>query len=360
MTTITVYAAQNWDMADSYGLIACMLARHISALGVRVNAVGLGETVLGTQPEDIRAVTSRPISPSLGGIVMGYPTNYKLQSGLLHCGPRIAITMFESTVLPDGWVDPLNDMDAVIVPSWFCADVFKANGMTAPIHVVPLGVGEIYRYAERTSDRPLTFLTFLDRGLRKGGIAALQAFIRAFGEDTNYRLIMKGRDAHGKPLLLTNSNIEVVQQDMSEAELYELYCRCDVLINPHKGEGFGLLPREFAATGGISLTTNWSGTADGLGEWGWALPYTLTKADWKGIKNLEGKELGDWAEPDVDGCAYRLLQVAERIDSYRIMARVHAANAQRMYSWRAFAEQVLAIWKGVQVGERHRLQTLAA
>jgi hypothetical protein len=55
MNAVTVYTSQNWDIADSYGLIACQLARHLTALGVRVNAVSLKETVLDSQPDDIRA-----------------------------------------------------------------------------------------------------------------------------------------------------------------------------------------------------------------------------------------------------------------------------------------------------------------
>ena len=344
MTSITVYSAKNWDPADSYGLIACQLALHLTRLGAHVNAAGLGETVMGSQPEDVRAVTSRPLRPSLGGIVLGYPTNYAHQGALLHCGPRIAITMFESTALPSGWVEPLNEMDAVIVPSWFCADVFRSCGVTVPIHVVPLGVGEIYRYAERPRGRPLTFLAFLDRGARKGGITALQAFLMAFGEDMNYRLILKSRKAK-VPLEFTNPNITTIHQDMTEDELYRLYLDCDVLINAHKGEGFGLLPREFAATGGIAMTTAWSGTADGLGVWGYPLPYELVRADWKGNKSLAGQELGVWAECDPARVATHLRIVAGNREYYQERAKTAAHQAMNLYSWRAFAEQVLGIWK---------------
>lgn len=348
MTTITVYAPGHYDVADSYGLIACQLVRHLTALGVDVNAAGLGERVMDNQPEDVRAVTSRPLRPSLGGIVLGYPTNYVWHGALLHCGPRIAITMFESTKLPTGWVEPLNDMDAVIVPSWFCADVFRQCGVTAPLHVVPPGVGETYTYAPRPADRPLTFLAFLDRGARKGGIVALRAFLMAFGEDTNYRLILKSRKAK-VPWTMENPNIEAVTRDMSEQELYELYLRADVLINPHRGEGFGLLPREFAATGGIAMTTNWSGTKDGLGVWGYPLPYELVKADWRGNKNLEGQDLGEWAEVDPARVATHLRIVAANRDYYREQAKTYAHRAMNLYSWRTFAETVLHIWKGIAI-----------
>lgn len=348
MTPITVYAPGNYDMADSYGLIACQLARHLSALGVHVNAVGMGKTVMDSQPDDIRAVTSRPIVPSLGGIVLGYPTGYHLHSSLLHAGPRIAVTMFESTKLPADWIAPLNDMHAVVVPSKFCGTVFRDSGVTVPIHVVPLGVGDSYVYKPRTKGRPLTFLAFLDRGERKGGIVALQAFLHAFGEDMRYKLILKGRTPKVS-FELTNPNIEVILQDMSEAELCDLYYRCDVLINPHKGEGFGLIPREFAASGGLAMTTGWSGTADGIDQWGYPLPYTLETAHWRGNKTLAGQDLGQWACVDPSRVATHLQTVAYGWSWYLRWLEEKAAAARRMYSWREFAASVLDIYEGVAI-----------
>lgn len=370
MSNITVYAPGHFEMADSYGLIACQLARHLTRLGVRVNAVAMGKTVLDSQPDDIRAVTSRPILPSLGGIVLGYPTGYSQHSALLFHGPRIAITMFESSRLPTDWIAPLNDLDAVIVPSTFCETVFRESGVSVPIHVVPLGVGDVYQYAARRGGvekgveksemdcRPLTFLAFFDRGERKGGMVAQQAFSYAFGDDMRYKLILKARVAKpGRELVLTNPNIEVIHQDMSEEELYALYCRCDVLINPHKGEGFGLLPREFAATGGFALTTGWSGTADAISEWGYALPYKLEPALWKGNKLLEGQDLGVWATVPLNSLAIELETVAATWQWTKRLLPAKAQAARELYSWRAFSERVLNVWREAAHGRANRLST---
>lgn len=363
MTAVSVYAPGHYDIYDSYGLIACQLARHLTRLGVHVNALGMGHTVMDTQPDDIRAVTSRPLRPTLGGIFLGYPTGYsKHANPLAHLGPRMALTMFESSKIPATWIEPLNGMDAVIVPSTFCRDVFKACGVTTPLHVIALGINEVYRYAERSADRPLTFLASLDRGPRKGGVVAIKAFGAAFGADMDYRLILKGRTRKNKDVTVSavEPNIEIIARDMGEKELYQLYLQCDVLINPHKGEGFGIIPREFAATGGIALTTNWSGTADDLSEWGWALPYSLERADWEGHRYLAGQDLGEWATCDPNAVAKTLLHVAAHIDTYRYMTRYHAERVAQLYSWQRFAEQVLDVWKGVSVGDRNTASKIAA
>lgn len=341
---INVCAPGHFDMYDSYGLIACRLVGELAGLGVDVQALALGDRQHANQPDAVRAVTSRPIVQAWGGLLLGYPTNFHRFGVLAQHGPRVAVTMFESSKLPRGWVEPLNGCDAVVVPSTFCRDVFVAEGVTVPVHVVPLGVGDVYTPAKRPADRPLTFLAFLDRGRRKGGLAALQAFLTAFGDDTSVRLVLKSRD-RGVGLTLTNPNIDVVQQDMSEQELYRLYLDCDVLANPHKGEGYGMIPREFSATGGVALTTNWSGTTDDLDQWGWPLPYTLVKADWKGAKNLEGQDLGVWAEPDIEGVASILRQVAAHRDYYQAQAYARAEGVRALFSWQRFAETVLNIYR---------------
>lgn len=346
---ITVYGPAHWHYADSYGLICCQLARHLTALGVRVNAVGLGYTVMDNQPPDVRAVTSQPIKPAFGGLALGYPTSYAKHGALLEQGPKVALTMFESSKIPPGWAPILNTYDAVIVPSTFCWDVFASCGVTVPIYVIPLGVNDVYRTIQRSTDRPFTFLAFLDRGKRKGGLVALQAFLKAFGGDPDYRLILKSR----KPKVcmeILNENVELIQQDMTEDELCQLYGRSDCLVNPNMGEGFGLLPREFAATGGISLATGWGGTADDIWEWGIPLPYRLIKADWAGVKKFEGMDLGQWAQPDIEGIAQNMQDVAAQRETHQHQAMADAPRVQRMYSWRTFAERVLGVWNEVANG----------
>lgn len=346
--SINIFAQGHLDYYDSYGLIACQLARHLTALGMTVNALVHSGARFINLPDDIAAIAAQQHRPAAGGIFLGYPTSYVGHGAAAQQRPRIAITMFESSKLPEGWVEVLNGMDAVIVPGGFCRDMFRKSGVTAPIYAVPLGIGEFYRYAHRSADRPLTFLAFRDRGERKGGVVAEQAFLRAFGTDCRYKLILKGRTPKpGRAFTYTNPNIEVLQRDMSEEELYQLYLSADVLINPNMGEGFGLLPREFAATGGIALATEWGGTADDLPLWGWPLPYTLVKAEWRGHPVFANQELGLWAQPHEEGIAQCLRIVAANIESYRTVAKLWAGRVAEMYSWQRFAERVLTIWEQV-------------
>jgi len=353
MTIINVCTPGSIDGCDSYGLICIQLARGLTALGCHVNLFALGDNRHPNQPADVAAITVQPIRAALGGIMLGYPATYARHGALTQIGPRVALTMFESSRLPAGWAETLNTMDAVIVPGRFCRDVFLDCGITTAIHIAPLGVNEIYQPAARNTDGPCTFLAFLDRGLRKGGLVALHAFVRAFGDDPEYRLILKCRTPRVE-MHITNPNVEIVQRDMSETELYELYLSAHCLVFPTKGEGFGLPPREFAATGGIALATGWGGTADGIEQWGVPIPYKLVPADWRGAKRLEGQPLGEWAEVDVADVAEAMRYVALEREQLLRRAYSQAPRVRAMYDWRKFAGQALSTYEGVADGAHSR------
>lgn len=347
MQAINILAPNSIDPADSYPIIAIELAKSLQReQGMYVNLLSLGPRNCPGQDAETAAIVAQPVKPAQGGIFLGWPTGYAKHPAQTQEGQRVAVTMFESTRLPSGWAQTLSDMDAVIVPSTFCRDVFKDCGVTAPITVAPLGVSCTYKPAQRPPSRPLTFLAFLDRGARKGGLVALHAFLKAFGDDMNYRLILKGRTPKVS-FNLTNPNIEVIQRDMSEAELYELFCSADVLIDANKGEGFGMIGRQFSATGGISISTAWGGTADDIGLWGIRLPYTLVPADWKGSSagSLEGQDLGSWAEPDLNALVATLHRIADNRLFYQARAYGRAGEVGRKYTWRKFAERVLEVWE---------------
>jgi glycosyltransferase involved in cell wall biosynthesis len=318
--------------ADSYGIIAHQLEKYLCVQGEAVQMMGFDKAGSGY------------LYPSQGVFHLGWPTVFG-HFPEINDGPRIAVTMFESSKIPDTWAPILNTMDAVITPSRFCEQLFRDAGATVPIHMFPLGISEVYKPVQRKVQDKFTFLTFMDRGRRKGGQVALQAFLMAFGNDPRYQLIIKMRKPGKHIILFDNPNIRLIQQDMSEPELYDLYAQCDCLIAPTHGEGFGLLPREFAATGGVALATNWGGTADDLPAWGWPLPYKLGHADWTGQPGLEGLDLGDWAIPDVEGIAAALKRVADKREFYLHNAWEQAGLIPNMYSWRRFCSQVHDVYQ---------------
>lgn len=328
MDVLSIYSPQ-WDPFDSYGIIAHKIADRMRG---HVNRIGLNDN------------GSSELRPSTGGIVLGYPTLIREYSPLVRFGKRVMVTMFESTILPEGWVDALNRLNAVIVPAEFLVSIFRDNGVTIPIHVVPLGVDEAYLNVERQPrrDRPYTFLAIGDRGMRKGWDLAWHAFRSAFADRDDVKLIIKTRDEGLMGLNSADANVEIYREDLSVAEMAALYARCDCMVFPTRGEGFGLPPREFAATGGVVLTTNWGGTADHLDKWGFHIPYKMESA-WQFEDKFAGK-CGDWAAPDVEAISEQMQMVVKWDCLLSRTAKIKAKAVRLMYDWNVFADRVLEIY----------------
>jgi glycosyltransferase involved in cell wall biosynthesis len=376
---LNVYAP-SYDPYDGYGRAALELMWHLSQMGVHVNALGADSLAWGDKlhPE-MKKLLEKPIKPNVGGIAMGYPTLYEGWGEMLTAGQMVAVTMFESDKLPPGWSAALNKCRAVIVPAKYEVEVFQKSGVVKPIRVVPLGISETFKYVDRAEryyasglaphpltpsprgegrgitgayiprrdGQPFTFLALGDRGNRKGWDVAAHAFYQAFGDNPNFKLIIKTREM-GFPYQFSNPNVEVLQVDMDEHQQQALYAQVDAYVFPTRGEGFGLTPREAARTGLPVIATNWGGTADDLPAWGYPLNSHLVKA-WDKHPRLDG--VGKWAEPHVDHLAKLMAHVVsrQRIHTWYEAGRERqdqrvAGKVQKLYQWKQFAQRVIAIW----------------
>lgn len=326
-------ASPTFYHADSFGRLALELAAGVRALGVHVNEIGY-------------AAREKVLHPTWGGFLLGYPTQYSSLSALVQRGKRVGVTMYESTRIPDGWAEILNTWNAVVVPAHFLVDVFRNSGVTVPIHVAPLGISEtFFQTLRRTMRRKriMRFMAIVDGGSRKNWMTALLAFNKAFGNDMRYQLVLKARkNAFTRRPHITNPNVKMVFADYSDERLLKLYHECHVMIFPTRGEGFGLPPREFAATGGVALATAWGGTADDVEQWGIPIPYQMQPA-WGGIEKWEGRN-GDWADPDVTVLANQLQLIATDFEPYADHAMQAAEFVRATYSWQQFAERCYSVY----------------
>ena len=317
----------DWNPAESYGRVARELKAGLEANGVYVNAFGTN-------------APQQAIRFTFGGIALGYPTSIQALGPLFVKGPQVWITAFESDDLPFLWADILNTADAVIVPAQFLIDVFKSSGVEKPVFSIPQGVSKIFQptLRQREPGTPMRFLAIADRGQRKGWHLAGFAFKRAFGDSLDYRLTLKARE--GFPIEVTNPNMEVIAADYSDVEMAALYGRTDVYLSPG-AEGYGLPPREFAATGGVSLALNWGGTADDLVHWGLPIQANIVPA-WPGHK-FDG--VGQWGEADIDDLARTMQMVAAHRGYWSRWAMHNTRWVRTVYDWQTYADQVYTVWK---------------
>ena len=255
---------------------------------------------------------------------------YKSEIGLIyHLPPTLAqyrkyfkylitMTMFETDKVPQIWIKYLNKYtDYVLVPSFWCRDIFIKSGLKKPIKVAQLGIDlENYEYFDRPEHSNYRFLITGKMDIRKNYQLAIDAFAEEFEDDENVVLVIKTRK--GSPIDYPHSDskkVIVLEKDYTAQEMRQLYETSDCYVYPSKGEGFGLPPREAMATGLPVILTNW-GSLSEIADPLYSYPLDkigLEPANYpnRSMIGLQNEDLGNWAIPDKEELKQKMRYVYE-------------------------------------------------
>ena len=291
-----------------------------------------------------------------------------------------AVTMWETDTLPPAAVAALNRCGLVVVPTRWGADCFRANGVTAPVEVVPLGYDPGVFSAE---PNPLTSfpgkeggvkgepprsrggfpgvrspLRFgegpgeglfapalcvfgtagaLDEGgLRKNVQRVVDVFRRAFPADAGVRLRVKISPTsppvrtHGDP------RIDVTRESLPPADLADWYRSLTAFVNGSFGEGFGLHLLEAMACGRPLISTTFGGAGAFFdGAVGYDVGYRLVEA-------RNAVYAGRWADPD-DGHMIRRMRDVRHDPADAARRGALAADRARGFTWGGAVQKLLDV-----------------
>lgn len=327
-------ACFNLDPMDGYGRYGLHLIRALANQGVEVFPMIHKELKMESWLQQLKGIdfsrlTIQLMVPStmqsLPGRVWGY-------------------TMVEDdNVLDPAWIEKINmTCERLLVPCQHNAEVFKRLGVKCPIHVVPGGIDpyEFPVLCKPPSDRPYTFVCLGDRKRRKGLEVALTAFVQAFPADEypNVRLIVKSRptslgwmnDFH----YMNERRITIWKTDVDR--MSDVFAHADCVVYPSFGEGWGLWPREAAASGLPVIATRWSGLEDGIDQWGIPInSYTLTESD--------PPYRGKWAYPDTDEVISHMRWCYENREAAHVKGQQAAAWVRQNQTWGHSAQSLISL-----------------
>lgn len=313
----SITLSAHFMVSDGYGSMAEYIALGMDRAGAKLDIVpsriieaGLSERLL----ELIRNSQFDPAAPLLHHSTVD--AGFRLFE---RCPDYVISTMWESDGLPSNWLPAMHRARALVAPSRWCANVFRAHGLTRPIHVVPDGVDPaVYHYRPPTDrDGVVTLMvgTNLGRKHLPQGIAAWQ---RAFAGDRLARLLLK---AHHQYAVVPTDDPRISYVDVNEPSrgIAHWYHRADVLM-ALGNEGFGLPLVEAMACGLTVIGLDAEGQGDVCADAaGLVLPVHVAR--WEPhIAGFYGR-CGKRSVPDIDQAAQQLRWVAEHRDEARELGR---------------------------------------
>lgn len=180
-------------------------------------------------------------------------------------------------------------------------------------------------------DKPFRFLHIGADAKRKGAQFVVEAFKKAFDNDPRYELVFKGKPWWDAEEI---SNIRIIADKYTQAQMSELYLSADCMFYPTQGEGFGLIPFQSAATGCPTFVTEWGGSLDYL-QYCWPIKVKdIIECDYE-------PHVGTWALPDVDHMVDQMHDVVDNYELYADFAYFYAKNLHKNCGWDSIAQQSL-------------------
>ena len=238
----------------------------------------------------------------------------------------------------------LDFLDELWVSSEYCRELFQAATdkpvllMRTPIP--RLGdLGWASRACFGLPEDAFTFVFTFDgasRITRKNPMAVIRAFRRAFPSDDGVRLVIKTQNTHQLSMADERSYAEIrrvtrrdrriviIDESFSSNEVHGLISVSDCYVSLHRSEGFGFGMAEAMMLRVPVIATAYSGNVDFTSEaTAYSVRHRLVPVPPQDfVYRDDGQE---WADPDVDHAAERMLEV--RSDPAGRAARVEAAAA---------------------------------
>lgn len=236
-------AMRYMDRNTGYGQASEMIYRSFKKLGI--------DCGYEIDNPDIEICFSNP-----GGHYWLNPNSY-----------HIAYSAWESTDLDWKAKRVMGQAHELWGTSKWVESVWKTLFPNKPTFTYKHGIDERFKpMLRKSANHPFTFLHIGEPSSRKDAQMLTECFIELFGNDEDYRLVLKSSGINTVKVKdpsngtwaspnLAYKNIVCIDNFLTNEQIVGLYGICDVFVYPSWGEGFGFQPLEAQATGMPSITT---------------------------------------------------------------------------------------------------------
>ena len=289
---------------------------------VETNPIADLSAVPSAEQSAMRTFAARPKQPTGPQVMIShhYPPYIPADQGDL----ALAMVFWEEALLPESLVGTFNrGFNALLAPSKFVAKVLIDSEISIPVICAGQSM-ELDRFFDLGRERarqngsksgPFTFLHVSSCFPRKGVDVLLSAYVKAFRRSDAVKLIIKGfpnqhNDVDDQLSCLRNDfadlpDIELINTDIEQEDLLNLYRQADAIVLPTRGEGFNLVAAESIAAGIPLIVTGYGGHCDFCG------PEDVRFVEFQFEKSRShlSSSYSTWVKPSVSDLAIAMQEV---------------------------------------------------
>mgnify|MGYP006266879855 CR=1 FL=1 len=223
---------------------------------------------------------------------------------------QIGYCTWENENLPSHWIEQLNKVDEVWVPSQFNKTTFESCGVTVPIAVFPhifMGQSLPQRNTVQLLDHfeniipadKFTYYCIAEYTDRKGIDDLIECFNAVNDQYSETQLVLKLHDknySETNKIQIVNKILEktkklsqsvyVITNNLSISDITNIHAIGDCYVSLHKGEGFGLSLYDAFNYGKQIISTKYGGPLDYLNEG-------------ENVKLINYNKISEWVYPDL-------------------------------------------------------------
>lgn len=271
-------------------------------------------------------------------------------------GLKIAYVIWETTKLPDSWLEPLRAADRYWVPCHQAKDMLIQNGFSADeIDVVPLGM-DVSVFHPKVPPEPaiadLEGFKFIHVGRwqhRKGTRELLRAFDAEFAGDPDARLILSCANPMRPDIDIASElramdlscldQLTFLGDGIGNERMAGIFAAADAGVFPTRSDPWGLPISEAMACGLPVIATHYSGPADYMtADTGYPLSWEPASCPWMPAMMADG-DFGMWSEPDFDELRRLMRRIHENREEARAIGARAAAHIAENWTWDHAAEK---------------------
>jgi len=279
----------------------------------------------------------------------------------------IGYTVWETDRPPKHWIALLNEVDGLMVPCQWNREVFRANGVKTPIHVVPhiainAGLPPRLEARARFGIRPddYCFYSINTWTNRKAVGDTIEAFLDAFTDTDPAVLVVKTTKQDFTHRILGRfhartetavkrlvgrrkrpGRISLITDELDDDAMLALHAAGDCYVSLTRSEGWGIGAFDAGRFGRPVIMTGYGGQMDYLqGSGAFVVDYRVVP-----VRDREGKgsytDDQQWAEPDRAHAASLMRRAFDESEAAAAAGRSLAQSLSERFGQEAVTERML-------------------